>query len=81
MNNLQQLSPGILAGMLNGIATTNDARAELITEAARRIALMPSHGAVKPIRDELMANGSPSDIIAELVNENVKLRHLLAERC
>jgi hypothetical protein len=81
MSDLQQLAPGIIAGMLNGIATTNDARAELITEAARRIALMPSHGAVKPIRDELMANGSPSEIIAELVAENVKLRHLLAERC
>lgn len=78
---LQSLSNGILAGMLNGIATSNDTNAELITEAARRIALLPSHGTVKPIRDELMANGSPSEIIAELVAENVKLRHLLAERC
>lgn len=78
---LQTISNGILAGMLNGIATTKDARADLITEAARRIALMPSHGTVKPIRDELMANGAPSEIIAELVAENVKLRHLLAERC
>lgn len=78
---LETISNGILAGMLNGIATSNDTNAELITEAARRIALLPSHGAVKPIRDELMANDAPSEIIAELVAENVKLRHLLAERC
>lgn len=78
---LQAISNGILAGMLRGIATTKDARAELITEAARRIGLLPSHGTVAPLRDELMANGSPSEIIAELVAENIKLRHLLANKC
>lgn len=81
MSDLTNISHGVLAGMLAEIATSNDINAELITEAARRIALMPSHGAVKPIRDELMANGAPSEIIAELVAENVKLRHLLDERC
>ena len=78
---LETISNGILAGMLRGIATTKDARAELINEAARRIGLMPSHGTVAPIRDELMANGSPSEIIAELVAENIKLRHLLNAKC
>ncbi len=81
MTLLQSISNGILAGMLEGIATTNDARAELIMEAARRISLMPSHSTVAPIRDELMANGSPSEIIAELVAENMKLRHLLNAKC
>ena len=78
---LETISNGILAGMLRGIATTKDARAELIIEAARRIGLLPSHGTVAPIRDELMANGSPSEIIAELVAENIKLRHLLNAKC
>jgi len=78
---LETISNGILAGMLRGIATTKDARAELITEAARRIGLLPSHSTVAPIRDELMANGSPSEIIAELVAENIKLRHLLNAKC
>jgi hypothetical protein len=81
MSDLQQLAPGIISGMLAELAKQVPTQAELITEAARRIALLPSHGVVKPIRDELMANGSPSEIIAELVNANVKLRHLLAERC
>jgi hypothetical protein len=81
MTLLQSISNGILAGMLEGIATTNDARAELIMEAARRISLMPSYGTVAPLRDELMANGSPSEIIAELVAENMKLRHLLNAKC
>lgn len=81
MSDLQQLAPGIIAGMLAELAKQVPTYADLITEAARRIALLPSHGAVKPIRDELMANGAPSDIIEELVAENVKLRHLLAERC
>ena len=81
MTLLQSISNGILAGMLEGIATTKDARAELITEAARRISLLPSHGTVAPIRDELMANGAPSEIIAELVAENIKLRHLLNAKC
>ena len=81
MSDLQQLAPGIISGMLAELAKQVPTHAELIAEAARRIALLPSHGAVKPIRDELMANGAPSEIIAELVAENVKLRHLLAERC
>ncbi len=81
MSDLQQLAPGIISGMLAELAKQVPTHAELIAEAARRIALLPSHGAVKPIRDELMANGSPSEIIAELVAENVKLRHLLNAKC
>lgn len=81
MSDLQQLAPGIISGMLAELAKQVPTHADLITEAARRIALLPSHGTVKPIRDELMANGSPSEIIAELVAENVKLRHLLNAKC
>ena len=76
---LETISNGILAGMLSELAVST--RSELVTEAARRIGLLPSHSTVAPIRDELMANGSPSEIIAELVAENIKLRHLLANKC
>jgi hypothetical protein len=76
---LETISNGILAGMLSELAVSM--RSELVTEAARRIGLLPSHSTVAPIRDELMANGSPSEIIAELVAENIKLRHLLANKC
>ena len=79
MSDLQQLAPGIIAGMLAELAKQVPTHADLITEAARRIELLPSHGVVKPIRDELMANGSPSEIIAELINANVKLRRLISE--
>ncbi len=81
MSDLQQLAPGIISGMLAELAKQVPTHGDLITEAARRIALLPSHGVVKPIRDELMANGAPSEIIAELVAENVKLRHLLNAKC
>jgi hypothetical protein len=75
--NLHNIAPGILAGMLDALATTDDARAELLNEAARRLKTLPNYGGAPTIPDELRRNGSPDEIIALLTAQNLQLRNAL----
>jgi hypothetical protein len=75
--NLHNIAPGILAGMLEALAITDDARAELLMEAARRLKTLPNYGGAPTIPDELRRNGSPDDIIALLTEQNLQLRNAL----
>lgn len=75
--NLHNIAPGILAGMLDALATTDDDHADLLTEAARRLKTLPNYGGAPAIPDELRRNGSPDDIIALLTAQNLQLRNAL----
>lgn len=75
--NLHNIAPGILAGMLEALATTDDARAELLIEAARRLKTLPNYGGAPTIPNELRRNGSPDDLVALLTAQNLQLRNAL----
>lgn len=77
----ESLAPGILAGMLEELAIGNPKHSEILLAAAKRLKQLPNYQMVPPIREELMRNGAPTDLIAELVQQNIQLRHLLNQQC
>jgi hypothetical protein len=77
MKDLQTISHGVLAGMLTEIAKRNPRYSEAIVEAARRLRLMPSHKAATKVKTEVLQNGAPDEIIAELITEIAHLKRLL----
>ena len=79
MRDLQTISHGVLAGMLAEIAKTNPKYEDPLTEAARRLRLMPSHKVATKVPNELLKNGEPEEIIAGLVTEIAHLKRLLQE--
>ena len=76
---LDDISNGILAGMLEHVASTMDdgPHRVVITEAIRRLRLLPNYGGAQTIPDELRRNGSPDEIIARLTEQNHQLKNAL----
>ena len=75
--NLHNIAPGIIAGMLEALAITDDARAELLMEAARRLKTLPNYGGADSIADDLRRNASPEELVALLTAQNLQLKNAL----
>lgn len=77
MSDLQSISNGVLAGMLAELARKKNPHSDILEETARRLRLMPSHKVATKVNNEVLANGAPDEIIAELVTEIAHLKRLL----